>query len=123
VNVSAAFPADVATLARTRRFVGSVLSGTAATADQVDAAVLVTNELAANAVCHAGDHDLVVRLRCSDRDLRIEVDDRGGDLELAEPAADRPLWSGLRLVEALSGRWGVEQTRSGKRLWALLQLG
>ena len=40
MNVAAAFPADVATLATTRRFVELVLEGVDATAEQVDAAAL-----------------------------------------------------------------------------------
>ena len=122
MKVAAAFPADVATLASTRRFVGAALEGMAATAEQVDAAVLVTNELAANAMCHATEDDVVVRLRCTDAGLRIEVDDRG-TAALPEDTGEMEVWSGLRLVETHCSSWGVERTETGKRVWALVDVG
>ena len=122
MKVAAAFPADVATLASTRRFVSAVLEGTSATEEQVDAAVLVTNELAANAMCHATEDDVVVRLRCTDEGLRIEVDDRG-TAELPADTGEMEVWSGLRLVETQCSSWGVERTESGKRVWAVVDLG
>ena len=122
MKVAAAFPADVATLASTRRFVSAALEGMAATEEQVDAAVLVTNELAANAMCHATEDDVVVRLRHTDGGLRIEVDDRGTG-ELPEDTGEMEVWSGLGLVETHCSSWGVERTETGKRVWALVAVG
>ena len=122
MKVAAAFPADVATLARTRRFVVAALEGMAATEEQVDAAVLVTNELAANAMCHATEDDVVVRLRCTGVGLRIEVDDRG-TLDLPHDTGEMEVWSGLRLVETHCSSWGVEPTETGKRVWAVVDVG
>lgn len=124
MNVAAAFPADVATLSLTRRFVESVLRGLPATDEQVDAAVLVTSELASNAMCHAGDSDVVVRLCGHDDDLRIEVHDHSPTMSDPDPDdAERPPWSGLRLVEAHCWRWGVDDSPTGKTVWAQLRLG
>ncbi len=122
MKVAAAFPSDVATLARTRRFVVTALEGMAASEEQVDVAVLVTNELAANAMCHAGEEDVVVRLRCSDLGLRIEVEDRSPGV-LPEDTGEMEVWSGLRLVETHCSSWGVEPTETGKRVWAVVDVG
>jgi anti-sigma regulatory factor (Ser/Thr protein kinase) len=118
VNVAAAFPADVATLRLTRRFVESVLDGLPVTDEQMDAAVLVTSELASNAMCHAGDDDVLVRLSRQDDDLRIEVHDHGGTIG----TADGPPWSGLAIVEAHSWQWGVDDGPHGKTVWARVRL-
>jgi anti-sigma regulatory factor (Ser/Thr protein kinase) len=120
MKVTAAFPADVATLAMTRRFVGSALEGLGVTEEQLDSAVLVTNELASNAMCHAGEEDVLVRLSCDGRRLRIEVHDRGDGESVNEDTGEFPAWSGLNLVESHCTQWGVEKTATGKQVWAVL---
>lgn len=122
MNVAAAFPADVATLPLTRRFVASVLADVTVRDETLDAAVLVTSELASNAMCHARDTDVVVRLSCTPEQLRIEVADHDAAMAAPDETADRPPWSGLRLVEAHCSAWGVEQLPAGKQVWAVLPL-
>jgi signal transduction histidine kinase len=119
VNVAAAFPAEVATLALTRRFVGSVLETEDVTPEQLDAAVLVTHELASNAMCHAGTDDVLVRLSRADNDLRIEVSDDGPCTTEGEPPQHG---LGRSIIGAHCRAWGVEGTPTGKRIWALVPL-
>jgi anti-sigma regulatory factor (Ser/Thr protein kinase) len=85
-----------------------------------DSAVLVMSELVANAVDHACGP--VVRLsvaRTAERRVRVTVADmdrrppRAGN---ADPLDERG--RGLLLVAAVSQRWGVERSPSGKQVWA-----
>src|SRR4051794_5532626 len=68
---------------------------------------LVASELVTNAVAH-GDGAITVRLELLDDVVRIEVIDTG---DRSAPAirrtADEGGGYGLRLVDALSQRWGV----------------
>ena len=84
-----------------------------------DARIVVT-ELAANAVVHARS-PFSVSISSGDSTVRILVRDRS----LAAPAMQqdvptRPSGRGLRLVTALSSRWGVDPTPDGKVVWAEL---
>ena len=50
------------------------------------------------------------------------IDDAHGTPKLAEPDPTAPAGRGLRIVDALSARWGVEPAGTGKRVWAELDL-
>ncbi len=91
----------------------------------IDDAELVASELTANAVLHAQADDcdcFDVRLRPGHRRLRIEVADTGPSLPRQKvPGSAVETGRGLRLVEALCGRWGVVlNTPRGKTVWAEL---
>ncbi|TKJ16551.1 ATP-binding protein [Blastococcus sp. CCUG 61487] len=86
--------------------------------DRDDAALLVT-ELVANVVDHVGGGDcLTLELELSDDWLRISVVD-GSSVRpvIRELTLDRPRGRGMRMVQAIADRWGVEDHRGGKRVW------
>lgn len=111
----ARFAADLAELARARRFVASSLPGIGEEAEAE--ATLIVTELAANAVVHAGSR-FSVRLGIAHRQLWIAVQDGAG---LPAPLAPTP-GRGLGLVAALAERWGCERLGRGKVVWASLPL-
>ncbi|MBU2666930.1 hypothetical protein KOI35_25795 [Actinoplanes bogorensis] len=88
---------------------------------------LVANELAANAIVHAGgEFDLTVVH--TGRYLRIAVQDGSTTMPRlpGEPAATSTLMRpgsgrGLRIVAASSTHWGATPVAGGKIVWALLQ--
>lgn len=92
--------------------------------EMVETACLLTSELVANAIVHAGAPvELVVDL---DRTrLAIEVIDCSEhDLEPGTPSLLDTHGRGLDLVERLSDAWGVTRVRPGKSVWfALGSLG
>ena len=95
--------------------------------DGDDVAVLLTSELATNAVRHA-DGDLRLRVVRRPGGLRVEVHDR--DATALPRLGARPEGQdlaeggrGLRLVAELSTRWGVETIAGGKQVWFELDTG
>ena len=87
--------------------------------ETVEAAELLTSELATNCVRHAQtDFELAVR---SSRGVRIEVRDTGaGHPQLLSPAPRELTGRGLRIVAALSQAWGVTESDQGKAVWFTL---
>jgi anti-sigma regulatory factor (Ser/Thr protein kinase) len=86
--------------------------------DRVDDARLLVSELVTNAVKY-GPEDEAIRLiiRRGDERMRFTVHDRGLGPLPAMRADDDPApgGHGLRLVDALADRWGVE--RGSTRVW------
>lgn len=80
---------------------------------------LLTSELATNAVVHAKT-PFIVRVRCSDGTIRLEVEDASSALPKREgygPTA--PMGRGLVVVERIANRWGVMRAEpAGKVVWA-----
>ena len=95
-----------------------------------DDAVLCLSEALTNAVLHARPAGPVtVTIHRGRRTLRIEVADADRGMTMhdpgypADPDAPRPEdelaehgW-GLRVIDALAARWGVEAGDAGKRVW------
>ncbi len=107
-------PAEVSAA---RRLVRSALDGH--DAELIDAAELMTSELASNCVRHA-QTDFEVRI-CAREEVRIEVRDRGeGSPRVLSPTPDQPSGRGLAIVEALARRWGVISKPEGKVVWFTL---
>ena len=78
---------------------------------------LITSELVTNAVTHAAG-DIVLTLDLTSQSLRIEVSDLSADKPImldVEPSCDGG-W-GLRLVDSLTSRWGLEMSPNGKTVW------
>jgi anti-sigma regulatory factor (Ser/Thr protein kinase) len=117
LNVAAAFPPELSTLATARRFVLSVLANRDLPDDLVDAAVLLTSELAANAAQHAPGHDVRIRIMWRGDVLRIQVEDGNDDVPVPPTSTGLDEWTGLRVVETLAADWGVEQRAVGKTVW------
>ncbi|WP_130493315.1 ATP-binding SpoIIE family protein phosphatase [Motilibacter rhizosphaerae] len=85
--------------------------------EAVDAVVLLTDELVTNAVLHAQS---ALRLQLQGRRdvLRVSVTDESP--RLPAPRHQEPMAEGgrgLRLVELLASRWGVDPLPLGKRIW------
>lgn len=115
------FPADVARLADVRDFVVALVGEIQAAVD-VDVVKVLVGELAANATVHqSGEAELCVEA-LADGGLVLSVTD--GDPALPRLYNGEP-WDveghrGMKLVDALSDRWGVEPVGTGKRVWARL---
>ena len=82
----------------------------------MDLALLLASELVTNSVRHSGSAvpGGVVTVAAGDEAGRVEVTDRCGDgvpiLPSTEPADDEVEGNrGLRLVDALSARWGYDR--------------
>lgn len=77
---------------------------------EIDVTLLVS-ELVSNCLLHAGlpeDGRIVLCVRRDDREVLVEVCDEGGRFGKASSSPARTGGGrGLKLVEALSSRWGV----------------
>jgi anti-sigma regulatory factor (Ser/Thr protein kinase) len=111
------FSSHPTSAAAARRFVREVLGSWMVKVEDSDAVLLCTDELVTNAIIHvASDIDVVVR--CGDGVVRVEVHDAGRRPPLRRiPPLDADSGRGLLLVEAMSERWGVSPTDSGKAVW------
>jgi anti-sigma regulatory factor (Ser/Thr protein kinase) len=100
-----------------RSFVRECLRGTAA---DVNNAVLLTSELAANAVIHAHS-GYQIDIRRSTGSIRVELLNDEPEIlpMLTEPTEDGG--RGLRLVESLASCWGMESDPDHKMVWFELQ--
>jgi two-component sensor histidine kinase len=80
--------------------------------------LLLVSELVTNGIVHGRDHDdgsIMLDLGLNST-LRFAVVDHGPGFP-TRAALDRDGGWGLRLVERLADRWGVERTREGTRVW------
>lgn len=87
----------------------------------LDDALLVTSELATNAITHA-DSGCRIRLSLNDSTLRIDVVDTGAGTPEPQPESQTEEHGrGLHLVDALTTAWGLEMVPGeGKLVWAEL---
>ena len=87
--------------------------------DTVQAAELMTSELATNCVMHAhSDFELAID---SHDQIRIEVSDAGrGRPTMLQPDVRALTGRGLRIVDAMSDAWGVIANTPGKTVWFTL---
>ncbi|WP_267593894.1 SpoIIE family protein phosphatase [Carbonactinospora thermoautotrophica] len=120
----ATFEPESRSVAEARRFVRKTLTEWGAL-DAVDDAVLLVSELVTNAVVHAGTRTDVTCLRY-EGGIQIEVEDR-------YPARELPLYipeqdsgheggRGLYLSAMVASAWGVDYSRTSKRVWFRLDL-
>ncbi|GAA2270071.1 MULTISPECIES: ATP-binding protein [Kitasatospora] len=85
---------------------------------------LLAGELMANAVRHTGGRTVSVRLSRRPGWLRMEVRDSSRALPclvLAEPGGSEH-GHGIKLVDALSERWGADLLPRGKGVWLELKI-
>ncbi|HEY8374190.1 MAG TPA: ATP-binding protein [Pseudonocardiaceae bacterium] len=80
--------------------------------------LLALTELVANAYRHT-DSPLLLRLRRTEEDVLLEVEDGDPTLPGLRPCSTaRPTGRGLVLLEALSTSWGTRPHEDGKTVWA-----
>ncbi len=111
------FEAQLTEIVAARRFAEGVLGSVH---PRLDEALVVVSELASNAIRHAGTG---FRLSVDEdqRRVRIAVTDHGpGWPQAVGLDLTRPGGMGLRLVDALTDRWGTSAQDDGKTVWAEL---
>jgi anti-sigma regulatory factor (Ser/Thr protein kinase) len=111
-NPSQTFAGRADTIRDARAFVRGELGDTHV---DVESAVLLTSELASNAVVHAGG-EYMVTIRRNPGSIRVElVNDAPETLPVLREASEGG--RGLRLVEAVASRWGTESDAAHKLVW------
>jgi anti-sigma regulatory factor (Ser/Thr protein kinase) len=112
------FPAVPESVPAARRFVRDTLSDQPR--ELVQAAELMTSELATNCIQHANtDFELAIDAR---EQIRVEVrDSHQGEPQVQFPTPEDQSGRGLRIVEAMSDAWGVIPSSQGKTVWFALQ--
>ena len=121
MSASYELAADRATPARARRLIRSRCRHLPS--DQLEIAVLLTSEVATNAIVHS-EGPVRLGIHMADDVLRVVVTDGGrGEVRLAEDFRWPESGHGLRMVEAMATRWGVDVVDGrGKRVWFELSL-
>ena len=115
-TIEYAFGADTDAGPLARELVGSLALDCVA---QLGDLRLVVSELVTNAVVHAGGGTL--RVTQTTDAVLVEVDDHSSARACAKPADPaRVGGQGLRIVTAVSRRWGSRATSQGKTVWAEL---
>lgn len=106
-----------------RRFLAAVLSTWRMPELLEGDAALLLSELATNAILHA-ESPFSVIVRFDGRRLRVEVGDGShvGPHVRLHSVADAPGGHGLRMIETVSTRWGIQPTNHGKRVWFELRV-
>jgi anti-sigma regulatory factor (Ser/Thr protein kinase) len=100
-----------------RLYVRDLLSGQPL--DVVQAAELLTSELAANSVRHAcSEFEVAIDSRDP---IRIEVSDNcKGRPKVLNPPPRTPTGRGMQIVERTADAWGIRPTENGKTVWFTL---
>jgi anti-sigma regulatory factor (Ser/Thr protein kinase) len=116
VRIQRTFPADPHSVRAARRFATEALAGRAA--DVRESVELMVSELATNGIRH-GHTSFQLTIEQTPGEIRVEVSDAGGGTpQMRFPGPDEPTGRGLRIVDMLSERWGVERdARKGKTVW------
>jgi anti-sigma regulatory factor (Ser/Thr protein kinase) len=114
------FDCQPESVAGARRFIRDLLSDQPR--ETVEAAELMTSELATNSVLHA-DSDFELAILLSREEIRVEVSDHGqGQPVLRSPTPQEQSGRGLQIVQALSEDWGIRPSPGGKLVWFTLPL-
>ncbi|MBZ9645120.1 ATP-binding protein [Streptomyces sp. PSKA30] len=115
------FACEPETARRARQLVSAALN-TWGIGELADAGTLIVSELVGNAVRHTPCRLVRVSVRRVADDLvRIGVTDKCHALPKTDLVADGDeTGRGLVLVDALSHRWGCDEIRWGKTVWAEL---
>ena len=113
---------DLQSPVEARRFVARTLTPLLGRED-VETAMLVSSELVTNAALHAGTEcELVLQKRGDTLAIRVSDFDRQVELRRQSFGAETTAGRGLRLLEVLSRRWGVEPDPRGKTVWCELRV-
>jgi anti-sigma regulatory factor (Ser/Thr protein kinase) len=113
---------EVTSVPVARHVVMELLKAWQAPHDHDDVALLVT-ELVTNVIDHVGgDSTLTLELALAGDSLRIAVVDGSAVRPVVrELDADNPRGRGLRMIQDIADRWGIEDHHGGKRVWLVLQ--
>ncbi len=107
-------------VAGARRFVRDLLSDQPR--ETVEAAELMTSELATNSVRHACS-DFELAIHRSRDEIRVEVSDYGqGQPVPRSPTTREQSGRGLQIVQQLAEDWGIAPLSNGKLVWFTLPL-
>ena len=118
---SVSYPGVPSSVSQARAFVAAALGE--ATDELRERAMLITSELATNAVVHGGT-GFTLSATIADGELRVAVTDEGGGTPLPrQPGRTESTGRGLLIVMALSERWGTETSRGRTTVWFSLALG
>jgi len=109
---------------RARRTITAFLDPSDVPGAVVDDLVLLVSELVTNAVVHAGS-PAAVRLDADVERIKVAVADRDATRAptMADPDPASSSGRGVRLVDRLATRWGVEPHSEGKVVWFELPRG
>jgi anti-sigma regulatory factor (Ser/Thr protein kinase) len=119
--VELTLPGQSSSVPEARHFVESALSAWAPSDLTWEAAVCVT-ELAGNCALHAKT-DFTIRLEMSDTALRIEVSDGSRRRPMMrDHGSSATTGRGLRLLQTIASRWGVDINPAGKTVWLTLDV-
>lgn len=111
---SADFECEPAAVRAARRFVIEEAQPEGVDAEMV---ALLVSELAANAVLHARTPFTVV-VDNDDTMVRVEVTDgRSAGPVMKDHSPTAVTGRGLRLIDTIARRWGVDQRDEGKTVW------
>ena len=125
--MEAILPPNAESLAEARRMVSDVAE---APEDVLGDAQLVLTELLANEIKHGRyrtTDPLICSVRAVSRAVRIEDRHSGPPFQMPPRRVDPPLgrretgW-GLALITRLADRWGVDEARGARQVWAEIDL-
>jgi anti-sigma regulatory factor (Ser/Thr protein kinase) len=106
--------------ARIRRGLRTLLAQWEVPAEAAENALMVVEELVANAVDHART-PFRLTVDHTGPYLRIVVRDQCPQpLHVRPFSASAPRGRGLQMIEALTSRWGCDRTAGGKAVWAVV---
>jgi anti-sigma regulatory factor (Ser/Thr protein kinase) len=111
-------PREAASVRAARQIVASALDGSAVPNEKRQDVVLLTSEVATNALVHAGSaFDLSLSLEAGT--VRVEVHDDGGVFSPSRAAGPgATAGRGLALLEVMADRWGTrDEGALGKVVW------
>jgi CheY-like chemotaxis protein len=113
---SATLPGVPASARASRQVLAGILDGWCGD-DVRDAAALLISELVTNGVRHAGT-DVGVRISVGAHTVRVEIDDQNPVVPVMRSPAPTDIGGrGMRIVDDLALRWGVQARRTGKSVW------
>lgn len=112
------FEPKAGTVAEVREFVRGVLTAQHVNEEEIFACQLIADELATNALIHAGSW-YSVAIESSEEHLRIAVRDDSRVLPVLRKAAlNSESGRGLSIITETATEWGAETMGLGKEAWA-----